>query len=665
MISYLLKKIPALLPLLWVTPAGAGDALQPGAMELYPTPIAVGIDIPYTGDDNRTAAAELSWRRQGQTTWRHGVDMTIDRDQRRIWASIWPLEQGERIEVKVDFRDADAPGLPAAQASVTVRKLILAGTSGRALHVSPAGDDSGPGTQDRPFRTLAHAAKQVKPGDIVHALSGVYAEGDLFQRLRGTADRPIVFAAAPGQKPVLDSSLVLRKDSAAWKKLDQDLHVASVELPLGHLAYVAQDGLRSFRYASLADLKSDRGKVRRAWFYDDRTKSLYVRTGTGTDANGHAYHLSRHDYAVLFSGSQHVVVRGFEIRNYGAAAVRFSEGAKGCVLVENVIANATGGIFMKTPTTEDTVIWHNDIHEPGLADFGWTAIKESEYGRQGIYCDRAGRGTSICHNHMHGWFDCIAVESWKNPTRLEYNRDCDIMFNELYNAGDDAIEADGGGVNMRIHGNRMRHCFAALSLAPVERGPLYCTRNDATYLNLMFKLNVAGCTSLGWAYCDHNSGYCLTTGADGGTAISFPPTIPCANKVFRNNVIICNEWSVRAGQKHLALDHNCYYHVPGKPPRKFQWDAKPYASIDAFRKASGQETHGLYVDPRFQSHPDLGIYSIRNALSENPLARDTSTGDLRLQANSPCIDAGVVIRGLNEDFAGKAPDMGAFETGKK
>ena len=46
----------------------------------------------------------------------------------------------------------------------------------------------------------------------------------------------------------------------------------------------------------------------------------------------------------------------------------------------------------------------------------------------------AGRGTSICHNHIAGWFDCICPESWKNPDRLILNRDCDVMFNELYDA---------------------------------------------------------------------------------------------------------------------------------------------------------------------------------------------------------------------------------------
>jgi len=55
----------------------------------------------------------------------------------------------------------------------------------------------------------------------------------------------------------------------------------------------------------------------------------------------------------------------------------------------------------------------------------------------------------------------------KNPDKLQYNRDCDILFNVLQGATDDAIEVDGGGVNMRIHGNQIRACRTAVSLAPV------------------------------------------------------------------------------------------------------------------------------------------------------------------------------------------------------
>jgi hypothetical protein len=35
-----------------------------------------------------------------------------------------------------------------------------------------------------------------------------------------------------------------------------------------------------------------------------------------------------------------------------------------------------------------------------------------------------------------------------------------------------------------------------------------------------------------------------------------------------------------------------------------------------------------------------------------------------LQVRNPVIDAGVVLPGFNDDFTGKAPDLGAFEVGR-
>lgn len=38
--------------------------------------------------------------------------------------------------------------------------------------------------------------------------------------------------------------------------------------------------------------------------------------------------------------------------------------------------------------------------------------------------------------------------------------------------------------------------------------------------------------------------------------------------------------------------------------------------------------------------------------------------DLRLQPGGPLIDAGAKLAGVNDDFTGKAPDMGAYEAGQ-
>ena len=49
-------------------------------------------------------------------------------------------------------------------------------------HVSSAGNDGNPGTQEAPFATIAHAASKAKAGDTVKIGPGLYREQITFTR---------------------------------------------------------------------------------------------------------------------------------------------------------------------------------------------------------------------------------------------------------------------------------------------------------------------------------------------------------------------------------------------------------------------------------------------------------------------------------------------------
>ncbi len=76
---------------------------------------------------------------------------------------------------------------------------------GEATHA----DDSGPGTEGRPFKTINHAAKILRPGERVVVAEGVYRE--FIQPARGGTgpDAMISYEAAPGAKVVLKGSRVV------------------------------------------------------------------------------------------------------------------------------------------------------------------------------------------------------------------------------------------------------------------------------------------------------------------------------------------------------------------------------------------------------------------------------------------------------------------------
>jgi hypothetical protein len=624
---------------------------------LHPTWSAVGIEASFAGDTNENGTASFVWRKKGEANWRNGVDMTIDRKRHLLWASIWPLEQGEAIEVQITFQDADGGEIAPVTGETTTRKMVLQNSGGNVYYVSPSGDDANPGSQDKPFKTLAFASSKLKAGDTLNVMTGVYREANLFKFLKGTPDKPIIITAAEGQKPIIDGAMTIEMNSGVWKQHQGNIYVAPLIMAKPPLnAYAAQDGKRMYLYGSVEDLAADKFKTGRAWFFDKKFRKIYVLVPEGDSPEKHFYEVAAAEYGLQMQMSDSVVVKGFEIRNFATSGVEISAGSKNVVVIDNVIHHSMLGVSMRGGGTDDNAVWRNEIFDAGMGDFSWDAIKRSGSGRQGVNMTYAGRGNSFCYNKVHGWFDCIVALSWKMPKQIEIHRDTDIMYNDLFNAGDDAIEADGGGVNMRIHGNRICNAHTAISLAPIERGPCYVTRNDATFHTLLFKLSVGGCTSHGWTYCYHNSGYALDSGNE-ATMIRFTTGIPLTNKVFKNNAMIGSEYSVRDGSPANPMDYNCYFNTPNTGLRRFHFKGERYEYLEDFQLATGMETHGMYADPQFVATPDLGLYKENEA----PPLTDTSVGDMRLKPTSPCIDKGAVIRGVNEDFKGQAPDIGAYE----
>ena len=78
--------------------------------------------------------------------------------------------------------------------------LFLMGSTVRATtyYVSPTGKDTQPGTQERPFRTIQHAADVMIPGDICLIHGGLYAE-TVRPKVSGTVAAPIIFRAFEGE----------------------------------------------------------------------------------------------------------------------------------------------------------------------------------------------------------------------------------------------------------------------------------------------------------------------------------------------------------------------------------------------------------------------------------------------------------------------------------
>ena len=92
-------------------------------------------------------------------------------------------------------------------------------------------------------------------------------------------------------------------------------------------------------------------------------------------------------------------------------------------------------------------------------------------------------------------------------------------------------------------------------------------------------------------------------------------------------------------------------------PEPESW--KSFTKLSELQLATNQERHGIEVDYDIFEKLAPPDPSQRHAVYH---AMDLN---FRLTPHSRPVDAGVVIPTVNDDFVGKAPDLGALEVGKR
>jgi hypothetical protein len=82
-----------------------------------------------------------------------------------------------------------------------------------------------------------------------------------------------------------------------------------------------------------------------------------------------------------------------------------------------------------------------------------------------------------------------------------------------------------------------------------------------------------------------------------------------------------------------------------------------FKTLKAYSEATGQDRHSVLVDY------DVFV----NVTPPGPDPRTLykpSAFDFELRPGSAAVDAGVRLPGVNDDFTGSAPDLGAYERGR-
>ena len=117
-----------------------------------------------------------------------------------------------------------------------MKKILLLATAwltltmsveAREYHVSVKGDDSNPGTESAPFRTIGKAADYAYPGDVITVHAGTYREWVNPPRGGESNDRRIVYRAAPGERVELKGS----EQITGWERDSKHRNLWKVTLP--------------------------------------------------------------------------------------------------------------------------------------------------------------------------------------------------------------------------------------------------------------------------------------------------------------------------------------------------------------------------------------------------------------------------------------------------
>ncbi len=609
-------------------------------LELYGTFHAMGVIVTLTGgeDPDRDAAASVEYRVGGSGIYRQGLPLSRIADTRFVGSLFW-LSPGTTYDVRVTFSDPDGGPLNGAvvTGSAATRAEIAVPAPTHSYYVSPTG--SGTACSLASPCALTTALSQAQPGQEVVLRGGVYYQGEMSVPRSGTTGAPIVIRSHTGETAILDGG-----DPATftWTAQGGGVYYTTVNAATPHL--VTANGQRLLPYQSLSDLQN------LVWgipgFYANGM-TVYVRLAGDANPNGATMVVSRYNYA-FYVERDFIYLVNLTFRHYGrgdyAKAIYFNNASdnlvQGCTFAINDLS-----IGLKRDSHRNVI--QDNVFYDTLFEWPWDAFYAG-IGLSGggirLYEPMTGRGTVIRRNTFHDYFDGLGA--CPNETAAVTN-ETDVYENLVYRAGDDGVETDGQCSNVRIWRNTFHDVLVGISLAPVYDGPVYAVRNliyntgagNNAYSGFPFKFN-SGYDQSGPMFLFHNTANAALPEGN-GFALYSPGS--WTQLTARNNIWAGTEYALynaNPGQP-LDLDYDDLYTTQAG---ELAWWAdlpdRHLNTLAELRAATGQEMHGLNVAPGFV----------------NPSAGDYAPGP-----ESGLIDAGVLIPGINDDYRGNAPDIGAFE----
>jgi len=594
---------------------------------LYPNIETVGVVV---NGVSLPATAQLMYQQAGETTWRNGHPLRRI-DDGRLVGSLFGLSPSTSYNVRVSDGSVELPG------SVTTQPDVLTYTPAVTLYVNDDAPAGGNGTTAAPFRSIQEAVNLAGPGTQILVADGIYREGITFPA-SGSAGNWIQIKAE-GNGAILEGAEIL--SGSVWTADETKKNVYYTKIK-GPIAYLARDGRRYYNYDDRNGLMQSVGhagvSINEGWYLEPSTLRLYVRSLDNPAS--HAWQVPVQNRAFDVAARDWIWIEGFEIRYYGLR----TDGCGVCtlnashiVIRRNRIHNLQLGIFVNwngdAGQGNDTRIENNEVSDPGAAEWPWNAIKTGSMEGTAIIA-RGHIGTIIRGNEIHHFFNGIysgASGTAGENTGISF--DTDIYNNRIHHIGDDGLEPEGACINNRFRGNTVDTSLVGISLAPITVGPVWVLRSYFTnFTGRGIKWDRA---SDGVVFLYHNTAW---TGASSVNAMDLISAT--RNTVMRNNILQSTGYAIQetpTGSTGNDWNYDNWYTT--RTPR-FKWENLEYNSISQFCSSTGLECNG------HESAPGLN----------NPVG-----GDYSILSSSPNVDRGILVPGINDGFAGNAPDIGAFE----
>jgi hypothetical protein len=455
------------------------------------------------------------------------------------------------------------------------------GQTSSSFYVSTTGDDTNPGTQAAPWRTIQHAADTVRAGSSVNVRGGVYEELVTIKASGNATDGFITFRSYPGETAVLDA---------------------------GHFAPTSRSAIVTIHNQSYVRIEGF--EIRNFHTAEHRLTPL------GISVMGAGSHIE------LLKNNVHHIEQTFPGRD--------APGSGG-----NGFGIAVYGTDAKTPISE-LVIDGNEVHHLK------TGSSESLVVNGNVTNFRITH--NVVHDNNNIGIDVIGFERTAPDPAVDQARDGLVSGNLVYNItskgnpayGDD-VNSDGiyvdGGTRILIEQNVMHDVDFGIELASEhkDRATSYITARN----NLIYHCHTAGVSIGGYApergHTEHSSvvNNTLYDNDTSGTGSGeFQMQWNMADDIFANNIVYAgrrcliavNKSQVDKNQPPVTIDHNLYYCASGSKASLWEESFAHMTGFDNYVQSTGNDRHSRFLDPHFVDAPK----------------------DFHLQSDSPAISAGTI-----------------------